>query len=88
MCHFGCWGTVCDDRWDRDDAVVTCKQLGLETEEAISTWGGYFGIISSNMPIHVTQTECGRDDDVLVSCSSFQLNSCTHSQDAGGQWLE
>ena len=83
VCQFGCWGTVCDEGWDRDDAVVTCKQLGFETEEAIPTWGGYFGSVSSNRPILLSQTECGRDDDILTSCSSFHLNSCTHSQDAG-----
>ena len=83
VCRFGCWGTVCDEGWDRDDAFVTCKQLGLETEEAIPTWGGYFGSVSSSRPILLSQTECGRDDDVLTNCSSFHLNNCTHSQDAG-----
>ena len=84
VCRFGCWGTVCDDKWDRDDAVVTCKQLGLETKEAIPTCRGYFGSGSSNRPILLSKTECEIDDDniMLMSCSSFELNNCTHSQDA------
>ena len=23
------WGTVCSDRWDKNDATVACRQLGL-----------------------------------------------------------
>ena len=86
VCRFGCWGTVCDEGWDRYDANIACRQLGFETERAIPVRGGYFGEGRADRPILLSQVSCEGSKDVpqLLNCAQSGINhQCLHNQDAG-----
>ena len=37
ICLEGRWGTICDDRFSRNEAIVACRQLGFLTEGKLFT---------------------------------------------------
>ena len=38
ICYSGVWGSVCDDSWNRNDAVVVCQQLGFQGTSMYSSY--------------------------------------------------
>jgi hypothetical protein len=86
VCRFGCWGTVCDEGWDRYDANAACRQLGFQTDQAIPVRGGYFGEGRADRPILMSQVKCEGSENIsqLLSCQHSGIDhQCLHSQDAG-----
>ncbi|XP_066264951.1 uncharacterized protein [Branchiostoma lanceolatum] len=78
----GQWGSVCDDRWDLQDAHVVCRQLGFGTalEEKLA---GHFGEGSGN--VWLDEVACRGDETNLGDCpaDSWGRSDCSHKEDAG-----
>jgi len=78
------WGTVCDDRWDDNDARVVCRQLGFHGDEydahALShaRFGqGSGGILLDNVYCTGSEWNIG-----LCWHNPWGESSCDHTQDA------
>ena len=80
----GQWGTICDYRWDLNDAQVLCKQLGFGP--AIYARGGaYYGQGSGQ--IWLDNLNCVGTELTIKDCShrGWGNEDCSHSEDAGVQ---
>ena len=79
----GEWGTVCDDSFDRNDAKVVCRQLGLPYRHATPFPSVKYGEGSGR--IWLDEMRCQGDEDSIFSCDHDGLGShdCKHSEDVG-----
>ncbi|XP_025101593.1 uncharacterized protein LOC112568406 isoform X15 [Pomacea canaliculata] len=76
------WGTVCDDDWDNNDAVVVCRQLGFgQIGQAVV--GGTYG--QGTGPINLDNVHCTGSETTLANCfaNSWSTHNCGHHKDAG-----
>ncbi|XP_022110198.1 deleted in malignant brain tumors 1 protein-like [Acanthaster planci] len=79
--HSGVWGTVCDDSWDINEAMVVCQQLGyLSAEAALNSQEAGFGMGEGQ--ILLDEVECSGEENTLYECSHKEDHNCEHSEDA------
>ena len=76
------WGTVCDDSWDLDDAMVVCRQLGYNKAIQASRTA-YDGKGSGK--IRMREVRCAGIENTLQECQFSRLTDgyCSHEEDAG-----
>ncbi|WAR22275.1 DMBT1-like protein, partial [Mya arenaria] len=79
------WGTVCDNSFDNEDALVVCRMLGISSPGAVAKRSAHFGQGSSSMPILLDEIGCSGSESSVLSCSHRPLgqNTCGHGEDAG-----
>lgn len=81
--HVDKWGTVCDDDFGEDDALVVCKSFGYSFGKALS--GAYYG--EGEGEILLDNIACTGKETEIRECShpGWGVNDCSHSEDVGIQ---
>ena len=79
----GRWGTVCDDTWDINDAVVVCRQLGYKYVIQALGKGSY--VLSGSGQIWLDNVNCTGSESNLTSCThdGWGIHKCGHDKDVG-----
>ncbi|KAJ8018280.1 Neurotrypsin [Holothuria leucospilota] len=78
----GEWGTVCDDNWSLENAIVVCRQLGYHNATSAPV-RAFFGEGSGS--IWMDDLQCTGNETSLLECQRPPLgtHNCGHSEDAG-----
>ena len=78
----GKWGTVCDDYWDLNDAIVACRQLGYQYASKALKGND---VANGNGTIWLDDVDCTGKEMYLSSCThrKWGIHNCFNSRDAG-----
>lgn len=81
IAYNGSWGTVCDDDWCLEDAMVVCRMLGYPFAVA-SPQSAQFG--AGIGPIWLDDVACNGTEGNLTQCRhrGWGMHNCGHGEDA------
>ncbi|NXC40481.1 DMBT1 protein, partial [Penelope pileata] len=76
------WGTICDDGWDMNDAMVVCRQLSCGSALSATTHASFGRGVD---PIWLERVACTGRENALTQCRAMPwgVHGCTHEEDAG-----
>ncbi|XP_025100441.1 galectin-3-binding protein A-like [Pomacea canaliculata] len=79
----GTWGTVCDDGFGQEEALVACRMLGFNGTTAVAVGSAKYGAGSG--PILFSYLRCVGNETSLAQCQhlGLYLHNCDHSEDVG-----
>ena len=79
----GRWGTVCDDLFNDNAAMVVCRQLGFNPVGATAVSRARFG--QGIGPIWLDDVRCSGSEPNIDSCrhNTWGSHDCRHSEDVG-----
>lgn len=79
----GEWGTVCDDLWSIQNALVVCRQLGFR-HAAKAARNSEFGE-GKHLRILLDDVQCQGTESSLLDCQHAAVgrHNCAHYEDAG-----
>ncbi|CAC5422430.1 Neurotrypsin [Mytilus coruscus] len=79
--HNGQWGTICGGGFQKYDAHVICRMLGLHTEEQVFL-NEEFG--TSNGPVILQNISCtGNENDISGCLLNWKVNNCSNQSAVG-----
>ncbi|XP_052086629.1 scavenger receptor cysteine-rich domain superfamily protein-like [Mytilus californianus] len=79
--HANEWGTICETNFSKNEGMVVCRMLGLDTDDAVMYPHAQYG--PGTGKIFFTNLHCAGTEKDLENCkySSWDNSQCTHNND-------